>query len=207
MDLIDISQPLSPATAVWPGDQPVEQHWTARLQEGDTVNLSALQLSVHAGTHADAPFHVREEGDRTEDLDLSVFVGPAEVVDAEGVDTIQPRHVHGIEAPRVLFKTAASRLSVEEWPESISSIHPDTISVLDDQGVRLVGTDAPSVDPLDSKTLSAHHALIDAGIVNLEGLSLSEVAPGPYSLLSLPINLEEGDAAPVRAVLADASLL
>lgn len=207
MDLIDISQPLSPATAVWPGDQPVERSWTARLQEGDTVNLSSLQLSVHAGTHADAPFHVREEGTHTEAFDLSVFVGPAHVVDVDGVETIQPRHVREIEAPRILFKTAASQLSVDEWPESISSIHPDTISVLDDQGVRLIGTDAPSVDPLDSKTLPAHHALIDAGIVNIEGLSLAEVKPGPYSLLALPINLEDGDAAPVRAVLADASLL
>ncbi len=207
MDLIDISEPLSPATAVWPGDQPVEQNWTAQLEEGGSVNLSALHLSVHAGTHVDAPFHVREEGARTGAFDLSVFVGPAEVIDVESASTIHPRHVMGVEAPRILFKTGASRLSVEEWPETISSIHPETISVLDDEGVCLIGTDAPSVDPLDSTTLPTHHALIDAGIVNLEGLRLGGVDPGLYSLLSLPINLQGADAAPVRAVLTDASLL
>lgn len=207
MDLIDISRPLSAATAVWPGDQPVERSWTTRLEEGGSVNLSAVRMSAHTGTHVDAPFHVRQDGSRTQELDLSVFVGPAEVLDAEAASIIRPHHVQGIQTPRVLFKTAASRLPAEEWPETITSIHPDAVSVLEEHGVCLIGTDAPSVDPLDSTDLPAHHALIDAGIVNLEGLSLDGVDPGPYSLFSLPLKLQDGDAAPVRAVLGDASIL
>jgi arylformamidase len=207
MDLIDISRPLSPATAVWPGDQPVERTWTTRLEEGDAVNLSAVQLSVHAGTHVDAPFHVRNDGDRTGAMDLSVFVGPAEVVEVAGDTAVRPRHVKEIEAPRVLFKTEASALSSEAWPDAVTAIHPEAIAVLDEQGVCLIGTDAPSVDPLESTDLPAHHALIDAGILNLEGLTLAGVESGPYTLLSFPIKLPGGDAAPVRAVLGDASLL
>lgn len=207
MNLIDISRPLSPATAVWPGDQPVERTWTTRLEEGGSVNLSAVQLSVHAGTHVDAPYHVRDDGDRTEALDLSVFTGPAEVIDVTDDSAVRPRHVEGVQVPRVLVKTAASALSTEEWPDAITPIHPDAVSALDDQGVCLIGTDAPSVDPLDSTELPAHHALIDAGIVNLEGLALADVAPGSYTLLSLPIKLPGGDAAPVRAVLGGPSLL
>lgn len=207
MELIDISRPLSPATAVWPGDQPVERTWTSSLEEGGSVNLSALHLSSHAGTHVDAPLHVRDGGAATDTRDLSVFVGPAEVIAVEDASRVRPRHVKGIDAPRVLFKTPASRLSSEEWPDTITAIHPDTVSVLEESEVCLVGTDAPSVDPLDSTELPAHHALIDAGIVNLEGLCLSSVPPGSYSLLALPIKLQEGDAAPVRAVLGDDSIL
>ena len=114
MDLIDISRPLSPATAVWPGDQPVEWNWTARIEDGSSVNLGALSSSVHAGTHVDAPHHVREEGSRTEDLDLSVFIGPAEVV-AVDTDFVLPRHVEDVDAPRVLFKTAASAVPTGSW--------------------------------------------------------------------------------------------
>lgn len=207
MDLIDISRPLSPATAVWPGDQPVEHSWTALLEQGESVNLSAFRMSAHAGTHVDAPLHVREDGDSTETLDLSAFIGRAEVIAVEDADTVRPSHVKSVNAPRVLFKTPASHLSAEEWPDTITSIHPDTVSLLEEKDVCLIGTDAPSVDPLDSTELSTHHALIDAGIVNLEGLCLSSVSPGSYSLFSLPIKLQAGDAAPIRAVLGDDSLL
>lgn len=201
MDLIDISRPLSPATAVWPGDQPVDWNWTTRIDEGSSVNLGALHLSVHAGTHADAPRHVQQEGDTTDAFDLSTFIGPAEVVSVDA-DIIMPHHVEDVSAERVLFQTNASALSAEEWPNTITALHPDTVSTLAESGVVLIGTDAPSVDPLDSTDLPAHQALIRASIVNLEGLALGEVDPGGYWLLALPLKVKEGDAAPVRAVLS-----
>lgn len=200
MDLIDISRPLSPATAVWPGDQPVEWSWTAQIQEGSTVNLGAIHLSTHAGSHVDAPCHARREGDTTDRFDLSAFIGPVEVVFVEE-DVIRPCHVEKVTASRILFRTSASELSVDEWPDSITSLHPDTVSVLAESDTVLIGTDAPSVDPLDSKSLPAHHALIDADIVNLEGLSLGHVDPGRYRLVALPLKIQSADAAPVRAVL------
>jgi arylformamidase len=139
-------------------------------------------------------------------FDLEVFVGPAEVVDVTGVEVVKPSHVSDLTADRLLLKTDASTLAEEEWPDRITSIAPETVSMLAEEGVVLLGTDAPSVDPLDSTDLPAHHALIDAGILNLEGLRLSDVPPGSYSLLALPLKLEGADAAPIRAVLGDESL-
>lgn len=205
MAVIDISRSISPATAVWPGDQPVEWTWTATVgEEGSVVNLGALQMSAHTATHVDAPYHVAEEGDKTDQLPLSVFVGPAEVVDVGSASTIRPDHVADVSAARVLFKTEASRLPDEEWPNAVTSFAPATIQRLSQKDVVLVGTDAPSVDPLDSTSLPAHHAFIEAGIVNLEGLSFENVAPGSYHLLALPLKIEGADAAPVRAVLRTA---
>jgi arylformamidase len=200
MGLIDISQPLSPATAVWPGDQPVKWDWTARIEDGSSVNLGAMTLSTHAGTHADAPLHVRAEGGTTDDFDLSAFVGPAEVVSV-GDDAIHPRHVEDVDAQRILFKTSASARPPDDWPESVAALNPDTVTALAARDSVLIGTDAPSVDPLDSTELVAHHALIEAGIVNLEGLSLAGVEPGRYQLLALPLKVTGADAAPVRAIL------
>lgn len=202
MALIDISRSISPDTAVWPGDQAVEWSWTSRLGLDDaSVNLGSIQLSTHVGTHVDAPFHVADEGKTTEDLPLSVFVGPARVVDVGGASSIRPEHVDGIHADRVLFKTEASFLSDEEWPDSITAIEEETIHRLASRGTLLVGSDAPSVDPLSSTQLPAHHALVNAGIVNLEGLCLEDVSPGEYFLMALPLKISAGDAAPVRAVL------
>ncbi|PQJ33477.1 kynurenine formamidase [Salinibacter sp. 10B] len=207
MRLIDISRGLSPATAVWPGDQTFEWTWTTRLKEGGSVNLGSITLSTHTGSHVDAPLHTRSDGANTSALELESFVGAAEVVDVREADTIRPSHVPNNPPARVLFKTSASTLSKTEWPTRIAPIAPATVEVLTERNVDLIGTDAPSVDPLDSTTLPAHHALIEAGILNIEGLVLADVSPGRYSLLALPLKLEKADAAPVRAVLGEVSLL
>lgn len=88
------------------------------------------------------------------------------------------------------------------------SISPATAVWPDDQEAEwtwttLIGTDAPTVAPLDSSMLPAHHALVEAGIMNLEGLCFDGVSPGTYFLRALPLNLSGGDSAPVRAVLHD----
>ena len=208
MALIDISRTISPATAVWPGDQDVEWRWTARIgEEGASVNLGAACLSTHTGTHADAPLHVDDAGRSVDELPLDAFVGPALVVEVGNASSIRPEHVpefDGIGPTRVLFKTSASGLASHEWPDAVVPIPPDTVRCLSDNGAVLVGTDAPSVDPLDSTDLPAHHALLEAEIVSLEGLALADVPPGRYELIALPLKLSGADAAPVRAALRDA---
>ena len=205
MDLIDISRSVAPSTAVWPGDQSVTHSWTSRLEAGGSVNLSALSLSLHTGTHVDAPYHVAEEGRTTDALPLSAFVGPCVVVDTSGASTIRPEHLPARpHAKRVLFKTRASDVPDEEWPSEIVPVASKTAQALTTREAVLLGTDNPSVDPEDSTELDAHHALRRAGIVHLEGLSLSGVEPGQYQLLALPLKIPDADAAPVRAVLAPA---
>jgi arylformamidase len=207
MALIDISRSISPATAVWPGDREIAWTWTTRLGRDDaSVNLGSIELSTHVGSHVDAPFHVDEEGGTVDDLSLSAFVGRADVVDVGSASAIRPKHLEGVTADRVLFKTEASHLSDDQWPDSITPFEPTTIRQLENEGATLVGTDAPSVDPLDSKTLPAHHALVEAGIVNLEGLCFEGVAPGSYFLIALPLKLTNADASPVRAVLREANM-
>ena len=208
MSLIDISRSVSPATAVWPGDQEVEWAWTRRLeQDGASVNLGSIRLSTHTGTHVDAPYHVHDDGKKTEDLPLGAFIGTAQVVDVGSASSVRPEHVQrfaGPAAPRVLFRTSASTLSSDEWPGSIAPISPETVRFLSEAGTVLVGTDAPSVDPLDSTGLPAHHALLEAEIVHLEGLSLANVPAGRYELIALPLKIPGSDASPVRAVLRKA---
>lgn len=200
MSWIDISRPLSPDTAVWPGDQRVEWTWTARREEGSSVNLGAIQTTVHAGTHADAPLHADSNGMSIDSVEIRPYIGPAEVVHATG-QTITRADVASVTAERVLFRTPASDLPDGTWPERVTAISPEAIDAMNDRGVVLVGTDAPSVDPLDSKTLDAHHALFGAGMLNLEGLMLRDVDPGLYSLIALPLNIPGADGSPVRAVL------
>jgi len=163
-------------------------------------------MSTHTGTHADAPYHVDESGGRTDALPLTAFVGGVRVIDVGGADAIRPHHLPEEAPERLLFRTPASALSDEEWPSSVVPVSPDTVDQLAEQKVSLIGTDAPSVDPLDSTSLPAHKALHRAGIVHLEGLRLDTVSPGQYTLVALPLKLTGADATPVRAVLAEGTL-
>ena len=82
-----------------------------------------------------------------------------------------------------------------------NALSKDLIEYLVERGVRLIGIDTPSFDPFDSKDLPAHHATISSRLALLEGIDLSEVEPGSYTLISLPLKIEKGDGSPVRAVL------
>lgn len=206
MHLIDVSRVVSSETAVWPGDQPPTFTWTTHQSEGDAVSVGAITISVHTGTHADAPLHYKEGAAAIDELPLRPFIGPATVLDVGDANVICPRHVkphaHDL-ARRVLFKTPHSELGPDQWQDAFPSVAPETVRWLGQRGVVLIGTDTPSIDPVDSASLPAHHELLQHGIVNLEYLNLSGVAPGTYRLIAFPLRLKGLDASPVRAVLID----
>jgi arylformamidase len=106
---------------------------------------------------------------------------------------------------RLLFRT---RDRVDEGAFPATFLFPTMALArrLVNAGVRLVGSDAPSMDPIDSKTLDSHHILTDAGVAILENLVLSDVRPGVYTLIALPLKLIDADSSPVRAVLIEGSL-
>lgn len=201
--LYDISRPVRAGVPVWPGDAPFRVDWTLRRADGASVNLSALHLSAHTGTHADAPYHASDDGRRMGAVPLDAYLGPALVVDARGWPAISAERVEPLleEHPeRLLFRTGCWA-DPETFPERFPPIEPDAARRMAAAGVRLVGTDAPSVDAFDSTDLPTHNLLREAGIANLESLLLDEVPPGRYELIALPLRLEEADASPVRAVL------
>jgi len=206
----DISQALRPALPVWPGDTrfSAERTWD---HDATPVAVSRFAMSTHGGTHADAPLHYARNGEAIEAMDLDAYVGPARVVDARSAgeraaggrvtaDWLAP-HLEGV-PPRVLLRTF-DRFPHDAWVSDFTAIAPDAIELLAARGVRLIGTDAPSIDPQESKTLDAHKAVLAAGMRILEGLVLDDVAAGDYELIALPLKLAGLDAAPVRAVLRD----
>src|SRR5690606_19027658 len=102
---------------------------------------------------------------------------------------------------RILFKTHQSLRADDEWDSNFPPVDPDLVEALSAEGVLLLGTDAPSVDPYESKTLTSHHALARQGIHILENLRLQGVPEGEYLLVAAPLKLEGMDGAPVRALL------
>jgi arylformamidase len=203
MKLIDISRKLGKNVPTWPGDAPFSFQIEWSKVDSGSVNVGKLEMSTHTGTHVDAPFHFDDEGKRIYDLDLNLYVGRALVVDMRNKESVGASDFHGVdlqEVERVILRTDSWE-NPSQFPEKITYLRPDLASFLGERGVRLIGVDVPSVDPLDSKELAAHHSLHENGIHILEAVDLQHVEPGEYELIALPLPLVEADGSPVRAVL------
>lgn len=200
----DISILVQPGTPEWPGDVPFSCGWSARIDEGASINLSHVEGSPHVGTHADAPRHVHDRWPSSHELPLEPFIGPAFVLDlaraADGpleLDVDDPRF-RGCE--RLLLRTGRT-IADGVFPASWPVLSRATVLALIANGVTLVGVDCPSVDERASQTLEVHRMLFEGGAYVLENLDLRSVPEGRYRLIALPQRLYGLDAAPVRAVL------
>lgn len=201
--LLDISQPVTPTTAGFPGDVPFSCGWTGRLADGDSVNVGWVKTSPHVGTHVDAPYHYDDNGARLGALHPERFIGPAIVIDARGEDALDAHLLDGLDlrkTPRVLFRTQETT-RLDTFNPDFPTLTENAITRLASANVKLIGIDAPSVDTADSKTLPIHHALGKADITNIENLLLDHVEPGTYELLAAPVRWTDMDAAPLRAIL------
>lgn len=202
----DISQRLHSATPMWPGEPDFALEGRAAIGADCPVNVSVLSMSAHAGTHADAPLHYAADGPDCADAGLDAYVGDCLVVDARHakrrveVEDVDWTSITGVE--RVLFRTYDG-FPHERWDHEFTAISAEVIARLGAMGVRLVGTDAASLDPETSKTMDAHRAVQGADMRILEGLVLDDVQPGAYELIALPLPIVGGDASPVRAILRE----
>jgi arylformamidase len=203
--LWDISPPVSPASALFPGDRAYSQEWTATLGPGCPVNLSAVTLSPHIGAHADAPLHYSAGAATIGEVDLTPYLGPCRVIHAIGCGPLvrieHLRHAITDLPARVLVRSCHT--APVDWSPEFSAFAPETITWLAGLGVRLIGIDSQSVDPAASKTLPSHHQLLKHDVRVLENLVLDDVAAGDYELIALPLKWTLADASPVRAVLRE----
>lgn len=193
------TMPLVPAPAFRP---------IRRIAAGDVANAMLLSLCSHTGTHVDAPYHFEEDGLRMEALPLTTLMGRARVVEMVVEGNITADHLDkaglspGLE--RVLFKTRNSQF----WPSDAfrpdyCGLTPEAARWLAERGLKLVGVDYLSVEPGGSKDYATHHTLLGKGIILLEGVDLSRVRPGDYTLICLPLPVQGGDGSPARAVLIE----
>ncbi|GGE62364.1 arylformamidase [Priestia taiwanensis] len=202
---IDISQALTNDIAVWPGDTPFSYVVNWPMEQSGSVNVGKITMSTHTGTHVDAPFHFDNNGKKVLDLDINVYIGKARVIDVSmfeqvGIKELENYQLGGVS--RLLLKLSPNA-SDSEFPRYIPYIEEAAASYLCAKGVQLIGVDVPSVDPVESKELVAHHALFAHGIHILENLVLHHVKEGEYELIALPLALQDADGSPVRAVLRE----
>jgi arylformamidase len=201
--LYDATRSISNKLPNWPGDTPVEYGLTMSIRNGSSVNLGSISMSTHTGTHVDAPWHYLENGLRLDEVPLKTWIGICAVIDAREAQTLTPDLLEGINlegVTKVLFKTGQPDVWTA-FPREYTIVDPSLPEALCKHGIKLFGTDAPSVDHLTSKDLPGHKAFAAARVCILEGLALEHVPAGRYELICLPLKLERADGAPARVIL------
>ncbi|NTV83651.1 MAG: cyclase family protein [Bacteroidales bacterium] len=209
MKIYDVSLTISQKLPVWPGDPPILLERVSKIEEGADANVTHIKMGAHVGTHVDAPFHFLGKGRQTVDqLSLSVLTGRAYVLRIPDEVKVITADVLGkanlpSRTRRLILKTRNSSYWSEEtlvFQEEFVGLSPDGAQFIVDRGIRLVGIDYLSIAPFHQGK-PTHQILLDAGIVIVEGLNLSEVTPGRYTLYCLPLKLAGSDGAPARTIL------
>ncbi len=208
MKIYDISLTIQPGMVVWPGDPKVELYRKEKIEDGANANVSYMGISVHTGTHVDAPYHFLNDGSAVDVMPLEVLVGPVLVVELpDSVKQIDEEIINSLSfnepIERILFKTRNSKF----WSQDAGEFHPDFVAInadgaqaLIDHGIKLTGIDYLSIAPYKNSR-PTHEIILKAGMVVIEGVDLSKVQPGNYTLVCMPLKLKDTDGSPARVIL------
>jgi arylformamidase len=208
-DWIDVSVPIKTGMVCWPGDATVRVERVMDMGRGDPANVSTLTMTVHNGTHMDAPLHFIAAGASLDNVPFVATVGRARVIEIADPESIKPQDLrpHRIRrGERILFKTRNSTRcwATDSFVTDYVYITREAAAFLTERGVRTVGIDYLSVGAFDGDGAETHVTLLEAGVWLIEGLDLARVAPGKYDLICLPMRIVGAEGAPARAVLRPA---
>jgi arylformamidase len=205
MKLIDVSVPLDANLPTYPNNTPFSLEPIKRIARGDSSNVSTLHMSAHSGTHVDAPRHFFDDGPGAEALALEMLIGRARVIEVTTRKAITAEDLSRFdfsEDVRVLIKTANSRLwGSPEFHTDFVGVAESGAKFLVEHGIKVVGVDYLTVEEFRKPGAPAHHALLGAGTIIIEGLNLRDVDPGHYEMYCLPLRVVGSDGAPARVVL------
>jgi arylformamidase len=205
---IDVTVPFSAETAHWPGHPPYIVDELASMDRGDVMNVTAISMCSHFGTHIDAPRHYVAGGATVDQLPPEVLVGPCLAVAYDGTEHVPGRFVDMLEldgVTRLLVRTRNSAFARDtSFREDFVGLTPDAATRLVERGIELVGVDGPSIGPFDPALgVPVHQIFLGGGPhqVAVEQLDLTGVEPGRYELVALPLAAAGLEAAPARVLV------
>ncbi|MEW6034036.1 MAG: ribose 5-phosphate isomerase B [Chloroflexota bacterium] len=203
----DVTIDIRPGMLVWPGTPELTSEAVKAMARGDPCDISLLHIGTHTGTHIDAPAHFIPGGSKVGQVATEVLLGRARLVQVPEAHHIDRRQLERLDlkgVTRLLLGTRNSALlRKNQHDPDYAFITEDAAHYLVETEVELVGIDYLSIEEYQRKNHPAHHILLGAGVIVLEGLDLTDIPPGDYELLCLPLKLEDGDGAPARVLLRE----
>ena len=206
---LDVTYPVRPEMVVWPGQPETERHRVSSIDEGKDSNVSVLTMSLHTGTHMDAPLHFYGDGADITKAPFEAMFGSVRVAEVSGGVvsraelTAYEKRVGALKpGERIFFKTKNSERdwSTEPFNENYVAVDADAAQYLVEREIAVVGVDYLSVAPF-SDTFHTHRTLLGAGVWVIEGLDLRDINEGHFEMAALPLKIVGSDASPLRVLL------
>ena len=204
---IDVSLTLKSNMVHWPGDPPFSIERVREMDRGDTVNLSKITMGAHSGTHVDAPVHFIKGAKGVDRLLFDLLIGPARIIEIADTDTIKEKELagHGIKkGERILLRTRNSIKKIlysDTFSEDFVYMEKGAAEFLVTRGIKTLGVDYLSVGGYKKNGSDVHRTLLNAEILVIEGLDLTEALPGDYNMICLPMKILGSDGAPARVIV------
>lgn len=205
--IYDISVPMDEGLAVYPGDTSFKKDVLMSFENGDDCALTGVTMSSHFGTHIDSPAHFFADGRTIDSYPPEQFILPAMVFESTAEEFIAAEELIDLSispGTALLFKTKNSLSGLirqKAFSDRYISLSRDAAFICANLEPALIGIDYFSLDAFYEKKHPAHSQLLQEGILILEGIDLSEVPEGKYTLCCFPLRLTGAEASPVRAVL------
>jgi len=196
MRIIDITKPIEKGRKYYPTLQEPQINYVKHYATGHDHWVSSILMPLHTATHIDAPAHFYEKGRTIDKIAVDELIGFAQVLDfsSEKVITKGLLTRKNITTQIVLFK-------VNDDIENYTYVSEDAASYLVHKKVKILGTEAPSVDKFGDKTYRVHKLLSMHDVLIVEGLYLKNVEEGIYLFVCAPLLILGVEASPARAFL------
>ena len=227
-DIIDLSYAYNDETVYWPTAPSRFEKTTifeGENEHGEFYSAFSISTPEHGGTHLDAPYHFDRAGDKAEAVPLTKLMAPAVVIDIKDSAAAAPRYrlsvndVIAFEASHgriargsiVLLRTGWSKF----WPDAeayLGGTDADDLAfpsfgeeavrlLIEDRGAVALGVDSASTDYGPSDNFPVHRIMGSANVPGFENLTnLDQLPPTGATVIALPMKIEGGSGAPLRAV-------
>ena len=205
----DLTRPIGPDFAVFPGDPEFKIEKVKEIAKGNTYNLCYLHMGNHTGTHIDFPAHVIANGKTSSDYPIDSFIGEGIIINVPDCEDekslgitsefIKKQNIKKNDI--IFFQTSNSKLPDNKISEKFVYLTPQGADELINKQIKMVGIDYLSIDPLEEETLPSHKKLLSNNVLIVENLQLANIPSGRYKkIIVSPPRLEKMDGLPVRVL-------
>lgn len=223
MRVVDLTQPLSPATVMWPG-APAPTAETFLTVAHDGFYNRRVSFMEHSGTHFDAPAHMVDGATLLHDIDAGTLIRPLVVIDASGAIGTNPDGELGLGAVQA-FEAAHGRIpdgAVVALRTGWEAFNTDPVRyagapgplrfpgfgveaarfLVEERHAVGLGVDTLGIDPGVAADFPVHRRVSHpAGVWHLEGLTnLAAVPPTGAWVFVGVLKLVDGSGSPARVL-------
>jgi len=210
--LIDLTHLLNGKSPVYPDTVAPEFELLNTVENSGFAELK-MTMVLHTGTHVDAPCHVLKKAKSLDQFPIEKFFGKAIVIPCHNKTEIDLKYLRPFEdkitqVDFILFFTGwQNKWNTKDYFEDCPTPSREAAKWLTKFKLKGIGIDAFSIDKIipaqkvTSDNLPNHHIFLKEETLLIENLTnLDKLPHTVFWFQCLPLNIENADGSPVRAI-------